>query len=296
MSDSLTGGIFCSERVRYFAEQCGHVFRRSALNLIHEALKLRNIDTNYMSVDEHKIRLYAIQSIKKWTQPIRNDESDSALREYSDMETNYKYAFVKYAQNYYGTDKYGNKVDLDLRIPPFTYFLFEYYTIASEYEDVLYEEFYKSNTYWKFTKQILRSTLRHVTNGRVFIQTGCDQEENTHSGQEISVYNKTSANHKNSLIVQQEVYPRIERSESYKDIRERRRDRHDRRDRDRKTHDMYERSRESPDHKKSNNESSGEKIITIDNIQVDSDPYRNVDSKHNTSDDDASERSSTSTN
>lgn len=307
MSDSLTGGIFVSERIRRFAHQCGKVFRFSILNLIHDAMKLRHVDKSYMEIDEYKLRFYAVQSIEKWTQPIRNDESTAALHQYPDMADNYKYAFVKYAQNYYGTDDYGNRLDLNLRIPPFNFFLFEYYTIASKDNRVLYEEFYENEAYWKYTKKTLRAVLHKVTKGRVTIQPVSNQMENVQLGQRSCVRIPDAEKNTNGLIIQQDEQSREENKERIdshndrSDRYERHRNRDDRREYDRYDRDRrerYERSKERREHinshKHNNNDSSRAKIINIDNVHADSDPYRNVDA-HKNSDDDESEISSVST-
>lgn len=187
MSDAYTnqsGGVYGSERVRHFASQCGEVYKRCMMSLIHNVLSMRQVDPRMAACDEGSLRRYGLESLREWPQSTRDEEARVALREHPEMEANYKFAFVLYARNFYGTDQYGNRNALDLRIPPFSYFLFELYSNGLEEPNIIYEDFYEDRSYWKFTKALVRKTLCEVTKGRVTLQVDPRASAITHVGSE----------------------------------------------------------------------------------------------------------------
>lgn len=171
---SESGGVYASERVRHFAFQCGEVFKRCMLGLLRNGLAMREIDPRLARVSQEAICRFSLESLREWPQSTRDEEAANALRSYPDMGDNYKFAFVLYARNFYGTDQYGNRNALDLRIPPFAYFLFELYSLGLDDPRIVFDGFYEGVDYWRFTKTLVRRCLCLVTKGRVALQANPD--------------------------------------------------------------------------------------------------------------------------
>jgi len=223
-----SGGVYGSERVRHFASQCGEVYKRCMMSLLHNVLSMRQVDPRMAACDEGALRRYGLESLLEWPQSTRDEEARIALRDHPEMEANYKFAFVLYARNFYGTDQYGNRNALDLRIPPFSYFLFELYSNGLEEPRIIYEDFYDNESYWKFTKALVRRTLCEVTKGRVTLQVDPRAAAVTHVGSEQA----TNFARPMVAVTDDRASPDSDDSEEERERRRRRRERRHRRERE----------------------------------------------------------------
>lgn len=229
MSEQSASGVYGSERVRHFAFQCGEVYKRSMIGLLHNVVQMRRVDPRLADCDDLVLRRYALESLKEWPQSTRDEEAQVALRDHPEMEANYKFSFVIYARNFYGTDQYGNRNALDLRIPPFSYFLFELFCNGLEDPKIIFEEFYEDHSYWKFTKALVRKTLCEVSKGRVSLQT------DPRTGPVTRVGGGESTNYANPAVAVSEEKP-SDNSSSDTDSEEERRRRRRRRERRERRH------------------------------------------------------------
>lgn len=232
MSEQSDSGVYGSERVRHFALQCGEVYKRSMIGLLHNVIQMRRVDPRLADCDELVLRRYALESLKEWPQSARDEEAQIALRDHPEMEANYKFSFVIYARNFYGTDQYGNRNAIDLRIPPFSYFLFELFSNGLEEPKIIIEEFYKDHSYWKFTKALVRKTLCEVSKGRVSLQM------DPRTGPVTRVRGGESTNYANPAVAVSEEKPSDD-SSSNTDSEEERRRRRRRRERRRRKHGSH---------------------------------------------------------
>jgi len=166
----LKSGVYASEKVRHFANDMGALLRDCIEGYEKKTDELLRVDGRLARVPRREILRWSLDSVKDWGLTAQEDEAKNAKSLFPTIDNDFQYAFAFYARNYFGTDQYGNRIPLDLRIPPFHFFLHTFYSIALDYKEMYEIGSLSTLEFQKLTKDIMRKTLHKVTEGRVFVQ------------------------------------------------------------------------------------------------------------------------------
>lgn len=163
-------GVYASEKVRHFANDMGALLRDCIEGYEKKTDELLRVDGRLARVPRREILRWSLNSVKDWGLTAQEDEAKNAKSLFPTIDKDFQYAFAFYARNYFGTDQYGNRIPLDLRIPPFHFFLHTFYSIALDYKEMYDIRSLSTLEFQKLTKDMVRKTLHQVTEGRVFVQ------------------------------------------------------------------------------------------------------------------------------
>lgn len=163
-------GIYASEKVRHFANDMGALLRDCIEGYEKKTDELLRVDGRLAQVPRREILRWSLDSVKDWGLTAQEDEAKNAKSLFPTIDKDFQYAFAFYTRNYFGTDQYGNRIPLDLRIPPFHFFIHTFYSVALDYKEIYDIGSLSTLDFHKLTKDIMRKALHKVTEGRVFVQ------------------------------------------------------------------------------------------------------------------------------